>query len=106
MSDENKNTELIKDYIVIVERVVAVEKEVAILRQRIDDHVHVTENFWERNTSAHEKIIAKLEQSLRWQTRMKIVIGTAATIIGAILMLIYHYAPWIWDALPKHGHTH
>ena len=104
--NDNENRKLIDDYIVIVSRVVSVEKELATLRQRIEDHVHSNEAAWERNTAAHDKIMTRLEVSLRWQTRMKIVVGTAATILGAILMLIYHYAPWIWDALPKHGHTH
>ena len=87
-------------------RTVAIEKEIVVLRQRVDDHLRLAGSAWEKNSISHDAIIIKLEESLRWQTRVKIIIGTAATIIGAILMLVYHYAPWIWDALPKHGHTH
>jgi len=90
----------------VLARVLTLEKEFAVVRQRFDDHLQEEETHWQENQHMLNQILEKLEMSLRWQMKLKIVIGTVATIFGAIMMILYHYAPWIWEALPKHGHTH
>ena len=60
----------------------------------------------ESNSTDHASIIERLDRSLSFQVRLKYVIGTTMLIIGSILGFIIHYASWIWDNLPMHGHTH
>ena len=90
----------------VLDRLTALELKVSLIDAHISNHSRHEENAWAANTSMHERLMDKLNRSLIWQSRVKIIIGTVATIIGAIALLVYQYAPWIWDALPKHGHTH
>jgi len=87
-------------------RLTALELKMVIMDERVSSHSIREQKSWDTNTAMHEQLMDKLNRSLIWQSRVKIIIGTIATIIGAIALLVYQYAPWIWDALPKHGHTH
>ena len=95
-----------KEIVVLQKEVVVLQKETVELRLRVNSHLETVGLSWKDNATAHHSLMTKLDQSLLWQTRTKIFIGTIAIVLGAILMLLYHYAPWLWDALPKHGHTH
>ena len=89
------------------------EERVAKVEQKLDDHIAWSKESSIRNDKVHDSLIDtnqevldKLEEALVFQSRLRWVIGVVSTMLGAILMLVYHYLPWIWDALPKHGHTH
>lgn len=78
----------------------------AKLEQQLEDHISISRQFEERNDSAHDAIVIKLDEAMIFQRRLRWTVGVMSTMFGILLMVIYKYLPWIWDALPKHGHTH
>lgn len=85
----------------------ATDKErIAILEQQMADHLEWAEAMSDKNDNKHNEIIKMLGSTMVFQSRLRWVIGVGSTILGIFLMFIFHYLPWIWDALPKHGHTH
>ena len=75
------------------------EQRMAQLEQELKD-------FKEANNRAHDAIVVKLDEAMIFQRKLRWTIGVMSTLFGILLMIIYKYLPWIWDALPKHGHTH
>ena len=70
-------------------------------------------SFIDENKQQHKDIIQliallsrQVEDNRRFQQQLRWTIGVVFTIVGIIMMAVYHHLPWIWDALPKHGHTH
>ena len=78
----------------------------AKLEQLVEDHIEANDKANARNDAAHEKLFDMLNQSMSFQHKLRWSIGVGSTMLGIIFMLVYHYIPWIWDMLPKHGHTH
>jgi len=83
-----------------------VEQRMAKLEQKLDDHIKANQEAAIRDHAAHVRIESKLDEAMVFQHKVRWTIGVASTMLGMILMFIYHYLPEIWDALPKHGHTH
>ena len=75
------------------------EQRMAKIEQKLDDHIKA-------NNESHTRLETKLDNALIFQHKIRWTIGVASTVLGMVLMFIYHYLPEIWDALPKHGHTH
>lgn len=85
----------------------ATDKErIATLEEQMETHLAWAEEMSDRNDRKHDQIITMLDDSMVFQNRLRWTIGVGSTILGVMLMFLYHYLPWIWDALPKHGHTH
>ena len=82
------------------------EIRMAKLEQKLDDHIKENTEASKRNDRSHERLEVKLDEAMIFQRKLRWTIGVASTMLGVILMIIYHYLPWIWDSLPKHGHTH
>ena len=82
------------------------EQRMAKIEQKLDDHIKANQEDARRNNDAHTRLEHKLDHALIFQHKVRWTIGVASTILGMVLMFIYHYLPEIWDALPKHGHTH
>jgi len=78
----------------------------AKLEQQLEDHIAISRDFEARNDKAHTDIVTKLDEAMIFQRKLRWTVGVASTMLGIILMILYHYLPWIWDSLPKHGHTH
>jgi hypothetical protein len=70
------------------------------------DHLVWAEDMSTTNDAKHDLILTRLEDAMAFQIKLRWTIGIASTMLGIILMILYHYLPWIWDSLPKHGHTH
>ena len=86
---------------------------IAVMRQRLDDHIINSRAAEEINERQHIALIAQqtliateLKQSMAFQNKMKFMSAIIFTIVGAIAMFIYHYAPWFWNLFPMHDHTH
>jgi hypothetical protein len=60
----------------------------------------------QKNDHTHERLEKKLDESMKFQLKLRLMIGFISTLLGALFIIIYHYAPEIWESLPKHGHTH
>ena len=82
------------------------DERIAKVEQKLDDHIAWAQSSGVRNDKTHERLERKLDDAMVFQHRLRWTIGVASTMLGIILMIIYHYLPWIWDSLPKHGHTH
>ena len=82
------------------------EQRMAKLEQKLDDHIKANQMDAKMNHAAHTRLETKLDHALIFQHKVRWTIGVASTMLGMVLMFIYHYLPEIWDALPKHGHTH
>ena len=82
------------------------EQRIAKLEQKLDDHIKDNKRDALRNDESHTRLETKLDSALIFQHKIRWTIGVASTMLGMLLMFIYHYLPEIWDALPKHGHTH
>ena len=82
------------------------EDRLSKVEQKLTDHIAWDKEARKRNDDAHEEIMTKLDAAMIFQSRLRWVIGISSTMLGIIFMIIYNYLPWIWDALPKHGHTH
>lgn len=80
------------------------EQRLAKLEQKLDDHIIANELASDRNDKAHDRLIEQLDEYMAFQNRLKWVGGTVLLMTGAALGFIYHYAHFIWDMLPKHGH--
>ena len=87
-------------------RMLNVERELIRIEQGFESSRESLQECALRNDETHSRLEEKLDSSMRFQMKLRWAIGIGSTIIGAILLLIFHYLPWIWDALPKHGHTH
>ena len=82
------------------------EQRMAKIEQKLDDHIKANLADALRNNESHTRLEAKLDHALIFQHKVRWTIGVASTVLGMVLMFVYHYLPEIWDALPKHGHTH
>ena len=82
------------------------EQRMARLEQQMEDHIAISRQFEERNDSAHDAIVTKIDEAMIFQRRLRWTVGVMSTLFGVLLMIIYKHLPWCWEALPKHGHTH
>lgn len=78
----------------------------AVMQRQLEDHIKVSAEALKLNDRQHEKIIKQQAEAMAFQNKLKIVSATLFTVLGAILMLIYHYMPWLWNVLPMHEHVH
>ena len=81
-------------------------ERIAVLEEQMGNHLEWAQAMSDRNNMKHDLILDRLDSAMVFQNRLRWTIGVASTILGIVLMAVYHYIPWIWDALPKHGHTH
>lgn len=82
------------------------KERIAILERQMSDHLIWAESMSDKNDRKHDQIISTLDNAMAFQRRLRWTIGVGSTILGIFLMFLFHHLPWIWDALPKHGHTH
>ena len=82
------------------------EERIAKVEQKLDDHISWAQSSGVRNDKTHDRLEKKLDDAMVFQHKLRWTVGVASTILGIVLMIAYHYIPWIWDSLPKHGHTH
>ncbi len=82
------------------------KERVAALEQWKKDHEAWAKEFDNKNDKAHHDLLMMSRESLKWQRRLRWTFGVISSVAGIIIFILYKYAPWIWDALPKHGHTH
>ena len=89
------------------------EVRMAKLEQKLDDHIadnlaaaKRNDEASARNDTAHENLFKLVRESMRFQMKLRWFVGISSTIIGAILLMVFHYMPWLWDMVPMHKHVH
>ena len=82
------------------------EERIAMLEQKLDDHILENKSASKRNDTSHDRLEGKLDDVLVFQNRIRWVGGTIMLIIGSIIGWMIHNAAIIWQWLPMHGHTH
>ena len=60
----------------------------------------------QKNDATHDRLERKLDESMRFQMKLRWTIGFVSTMLGAAFLILYHYLPWIWDHVPMHLHDH
>jgi uncharacterized membrane protein (DUF106 family) len=88
------------------ERIDGLIKELAEVKVEIKHAQEAQSECAQKNDETHDRLERKLDESMKFQMKLRLMIGFISTLLGALFIIIYHYAPQLWDALPKHGHTH